>query len=72
MHIVQLWTAFLWMLGDSAPNLEGFEDVPFLFVGLWQMFLILLIVLAVIGAFLALLAVFAPGAVSKIGRIFRL
>lgn len=72
MMPLQLAVALRWLLGDNAPNLEGFEDVPFLFVGLWQMFLILLIVLAVIGAFLLLIGIFAPGVTSKIGKIFRM
>jgi len=67
-----IFAVFYWLIGDTAPNLQQFEDIPALFISLFQMFFILVIFLVFAGMLYALLDKAAPGVTTKIKGIFKL
>jgi len=71
--LLPIYAIFYWILGDGAPpNLSGFEDIPGLFISLFQMFWPLVLVLVFIGMILTILEVASPGSTSKVRKIFKL
>ena len=70
--LVPVFATIYWLIGDTAPDLQSFEDIPFLFVALFLMFWPLLLVLVFAGLIMTLLEVASPGVTKKIAGIFKL